>query len=322
MKKITLTTIFLWIAAIAYAGVGPKIQFKDSAIDFGTASGGEIVNCTFIFTNTGDETLSIKSVQPSCGCTSAGNWTKDVEPGKTGTIPLRFDTSHFSGAVSKATVVQCNARSNAVLSITLKGTVYREWNASPQSATLLIYPNASNAAARVRIVNSGTNYAALFHPTVSNARNSYVLQLATNAPGKDYILTVSVKPPLVTPIDYGDITIQTSRSNNLPVTIPLVLNRLPWFNIYPCPISIPKNYSNQFVELVTIVNNAPYSVNLSNPSFTDTNIQVTLASATPGHYYTLKVEIPPNYRSTKPMAVTVQTSNTNEPSIQIPFVRN
>ena len=322
MKKITLTTIFLWIAAIAYAGVGPKIQFKDSAIDFGTASGGEIVNCTFIFTNTGDETLSIKSVQPSCGCTSAGNWTKDVEPGKTGTIPLRFDTSHFSGAVSKATVVQCNARSNAVLSITLKGTVYREWNVSPQTATLLIYPNASNATARVRIVNSGTNYAALFHPTVSNARNSYVLQLATNAPGKDYILTVSVKPPLVTPIDYGDITIQTSRSNNLPVTIPLVLNRLPWFNIYPCPISIPKNYSNQFVGLVTIVNNAPYSVNLSNPSFTDTNIQVTLASATPGHYYTLKVEIPPNYRSTKPMAVTVQTSNTNEPSIQIPFVRN
>jgi hypothetical protein len=322
MKKITLTTIFLWIAAIAYAGVGPKIQFKDSAIDFGTASGGEIVNCTFIFTNTGDETLSIKSVQPSCGCTSAGNWTKDVEPGKTGTLPLRFDTSHFSGAVSKAVVVQCNARSNAVLSITLKGTVYREWNASPQTATLLIYPNASNATARVRIVNSGTNYAALFHPTVSNARNSYVLQLATNAPGKDYILTVSVKPPLVTPIDYGDITIQTSRSNNLPVTIPLVLNRMPWFNIYPCPISIPKNYSNQFVGLVTIVNNAPYSVNLSNPSFTDTNIQVTLASATPGHYYTLKVEIPPNYRSTKPMAVTVQTSNTNEPSIQIPFVRN
>ena len=322
MKKITLTTIFLWIAAIAYAGVGPKIQFKDSAIDFGTASGGEIVNCTFIFTNTGDETLSIKSVQPSCGCTSAGNWTKDVEPGKTGPIPLRFDTSHFSGAVSKATVVQCNARSNAVLSITLKGTVYREWNVSPQTATLLIYPNASNATARVRIVNSGTNYAALFHPTVSNARNSYVLQLATNAPGKDYILTVSVKPPLVTPIDYGDITIQTSRSNKLPVTIPLVLNRMPWFNIYPCPISIPKNYTNQFVGLVTIVNNAPYSVNLSNPSFTDTNIQVTLASATPGHYYTLKVEIPPNYRSTKPMAVTVQTSNTNEPSIQIPFVRN
>jgi hypothetical protein len=322
MKKITLTTIFLWIAAIAYAGVGPKIQFKDSAIDFGTASGGEIVNCTFIFTNTGDETLSIKSVQPSCGCTSAGNWTKDVEPGKTGTLPLRFDTSHFSGAVSKAAVVQCNARSNAVLSITLKGTVYREWNANPQTTTLLIYPNASNATARVRIVNSGTNYAALFHPTVSNARNSYVLQLATNAPGKDYILTVSVKPPLVTPIDYGDITIQTSRSNNLPVTIPLVLNRMPWFNIYPCPISIPKNYSNQFVGLVTIVNNAPYSVNLSNPSFTDTNIQVTLASATPGHYYTLKVEIPPNYRSTKPMAVTVQTSNTNEPSIQIPFVRN
>ena len=147
MKKITLTTILLGIAAMAYAGLGPEIQFKEGAIDFGTVSGGDLVNCTFIFTNTGDETLSIKSVQPSCGCTSAGDWTKAVEPGKTGTIPLRFDTSHFSGAVSKAAVVQCNARSNAVISITLKGTVYRELNASPQTATLVIYPNASNAAA-------------------------------------------------------------------------------------------------------------------------------------------------------------------------------
>ena len=83
MKKITLTTILLGIAAMAYAGLGPEIQFKEGAIDFGTVSGGELVNCTFIFTNTGDETLSIKSVQPSCGCTSAGDWTKAVEPGKT-----------------------------------------------------------------------------------------------------------------------------------------------------------------------------------------------------------------------------------------------
>ena len=103
-------------------------------------------------------------------------------------------------------------RSNAVLSIILKGTVYRELNASPQTATLMIYPNASNAVSRIKIVNSGTNYVALFNPTVSNLRgNSYVLKLATNAPGKDYILTVSVKLPLVTPIDYGDITIQTSQ---------------------------------------------------------------------------------------------------------------
>ena len=72
------------------------------------------------------------------------------------------------------------------------------------------------------------------------------------------------------------------------------------------------------MDSVTIVNNAPYSGSPSNPSFTDTNIQVTLASATPGQYYTLKVAIPPNYRSTKAQAVTVQTSNTNEPSIQIP----
>jgi hypothetical protein len=322
MKKITLATIIFGLAANAYAGVGPEIQFKAKTIDFGTITGGEMVNSTFTFTNTGDEPLIIKSVQPSCGCTTAGEWTKKVDPGKTGIIPLRFDGTHFNGAVSKTITVQCNTRSNAVQCISLKGSVYRELNTSPQTATLMLYPKSSNVVSRVRITNIGTNYVALFNPAVANLRgNSYNLKLATNTAGKDYTLTVSAKMPIVTPMDYGDITIQTSRSNK-PVTIPLVFNRVPWFNIYPSPISIPRNYTNQFLGVVTIVNNAPYPVTLSNPSFTDTNLQVSLASATPGRNYTLKVAIPPNYRSTRPMAITVQTSNTNEPGIQIPFLRN
>src|SRR5689334_23002868 len=52
---------------------GPKIQFDNAIHDFGKAKSGEPVKYTYYFTNTGDQVLEITHVQPSCGCTTAGD---------------------------------------------------------------------------------------------------------------------------------------------------------------------------------------------------------------------------------------------------------
>ena len=69
---------------------GPKIQFADIVYDFGKVNSGAPVKHTFVFTNIGTATLQILDVHPGCGCTTAGTWDKQVEPGKTGSIPLEF----------------------------------------------------------------------------------------------------------------------------------------------------------------------------------------------------------------------------------------
>src|SRR5690349_7331106 len=51
---------------------GPKAQFAVPVYDFGRVQAGDVVKYTFIFTNTGDQTLEVSHVQPSCGCTTAG----------------------------------------------------------------------------------------------------------------------------------------------------------------------------------------------------------------------------------------------------------
>ena len=89
-------------------GVGPKIKFANTVHDFGRISGGDITKCDFVFTNVGDKTLEITDVRPGCGCTTAGAWTRQVEPGKTGTIPLQFNSANFHGAVTKTATVTCN----------------------------------------------------------------------------------------------------------------------------------------------------------------------------------------------------------------------
>src|SRR5262249_29786316 len=73
-------------AAADTNAAAPKIQFQTPSYDFGRVKSGEPVKYTYVFTNTGDALLTVKDVHPSCGCTTAGEWSHTVEAGKTGTI--------------------------------------------------------------------------------------------------------------------------------------------------------------------------------------------------------------------------------------------
>ena len=63
---------------VTIGAIGPKIAFETPVYDFGKVKSGDLVKHTFTFTNTGDELLILTNVQPSCGCTTAGEWTKKV----------------------------------------------------------------------------------------------------------------------------------------------------------------------------------------------------------------------------------------------------
>src|SRR2546421_7663299 len=70
---------------------GGRIQFATPVYDFGRIKAGELVKYTFMFTNVGDQALELSNVQPSCGCTTAGEFTHKVMPGETGKVPIQFN---------------------------------------------------------------------------------------------------------------------------------------------------------------------------------------------------------------------------------------
>src|SRR5262249_13233110 len=86
---------------------GPRIQFSEPAFDFGKVSFGTVVQHDYIFTNTGDQLLVIKDVHPACGCTTVRNWSREIAPGKAGTISINFETANISGPVAKSIMVAC-----------------------------------------------------------------------------------------------------------------------------------------------------------------------------------------------------------------------
>ena len=100
---------------------GPVLKFKDvgDTHDFGTLKKGPIVHYTFEFTNTGNEPLIIKDINPSCGCTSVefektkSGWDQmPVMPGKKGHIQVGLRTAEQHDNFFKDVSILSNA-SNA-----------------------------------------------------------------------------------------------------------------------------------------------------------------------------------------------------------------
>jgi len=99
------------------------IQWKDTAIDFGAKKMGDIVNLTFVCTNTGNKPLYLFDVHPSCGCTLVDYSKAPIAPGQQGKIDAQFDTkkSH-SPEVHKTIFVRTNSN-DASRYLSFSGTV-------------------------------------------------------------------------------------------------------------------------------------------------------------------------------------------------------
>ncbi|NMM49216.1 DUF1573 domain-containing protein [Marinigracilibium pacificum] len=97
---------FFEISALAQA----KIEFRQTKHNFGEIEeeGGPVKH-TFVFENTGNDTLRIENVRASCGCTTPA-WTKqDVMPGDTGYIIAEYNPFNRPGGFNKSLTVNSNA---------------------------------------------------------------------------------------------------------------------------------------------------------------------------------------------------------------------
>ena len=86
----------------------PKIEFERTSHDFGKLIQGEKVSYTFKFKNTGNASLVISGVVPSCSCTVAQFTKTPVLPGEEGIITVNFNTETKKGTVINSVVVQAN----------------------------------------------------------------------------------------------------------------------------------------------------------------------------------------------------------------------
>lgn len=119
--KVFLFVFLLSTSSLANAQA--DMNFKQTTHDFGTVQAGkDTLWYMFVFTNSGNEPLTINDVKTSCDCTLA-EWPKNtIQPGKTAVIKGGFKIEHKSGTFEKNIIIIANT-SPATTFLTLKGDI-------------------------------------------------------------------------------------------------------------------------------------------------------------------------------------------------------
>ena len=101
---------------------GAKIEFAKETHDFGDIKYGSDGVYNFEFKNTGSAPLILSNAKGSCGCTTPF-WSKEpINPGKTGSIKVEYDTKR-PGPFNKSVTITSNASNEPTKIIHIKGTV-------------------------------------------------------------------------------------------------------------------------------------------------------------------------------------------------------
>jgi hypothetical protein len=310
-------------APVSISAIGPKIDFETPVYDFGKVKSGELVKHIFNFTNSGDDVLILTNVQPSCGCTTAGDWTRKVEPGKTGTIPIQFNSANYSGQVMKTVTVTSNDKSKASFGLQIKGTVWKPIDVQPSFAVMNIPPDTqSNVTTKVHIVNNMDEVVTLSPP--ESTQKAFTATLVTNTAGKDFDMIVTAQPPFDQPNLQSQITIKTSSTNVPTLTVTA------WANVQqPVVVSPPQvvlaagPLANKQTVSVNIQNNSAKPLKLSDAAVDAKGAEVQLTEPNPGRAFTATMTFPQGFDLAQGSKAefTVKSDHPKFPLIKVPITQ-
>jgi hypothetical protein len=309
--------------AAAAAKDGPQIQFSELVHDFGKVDSGALVKYTYVFTNAGNATLEITGVKPGCGCTTTADWDKRVEPGKTGSIPIQFNSGGYGGEVHKTVTVSCNDPAHAEVILQLKGNVWKPIDVNPIMATFTPGPDSlSNETRVVKIVNNLEEPVML--SDLQSTNPAIRAELKTIREGKEFELSVTALAPFQTQHIWSPIILKTSTSRMPTITVNCYLNVQPAMAAIPSQITLPAGpLTNAPIFSLTIRNNTTNLVSLSEPAINAAGAEVKLAEVQKGRVFNLTATFPEGFQSQpgQPLEVSVKSDNPRYPVVKIPIIQ-
>lgn len=122
MKKLSVLLLGLFVSVVAMSQA--VVKFEENEYDFGKIyeKDGDVTH-VFKFVNEGDSALIITNVRASCGCTTP-SWTKTpIEPGKEGSIKVKYSTRNRPGKFSKSITVTTNNMAEGSKRLIIRGEV-------------------------------------------------------------------------------------------------------------------------------------------------------------------------------------------------------
>ncbi len=198
------------VASLAVARVASADLQWDKTVQKAQCPENESVEFRFSFRNTGQKTVNIESVRPSCHCTTATLDKKEYAPGEKGEIVANVDTEGAIGEVHKLITVATDQATNASISLEMIIDIQRPVEVSPQFVFWRI--GEKNDTRKVELKSEPA------HPlqvtAVTSTNPHFTANFQTVVKGQQY--EIQVTPDSTAEKQTAELTIQTDTPAEAP----------------------------------------------------------------------------------------------------------
>lgn len=304
-------------------GEVPNIEFDTPVFDFGRVMAGTKVSHDFWLTNTGTGPLEILAVRMSCGCTSAGQYDRIIQPGESGHIPVKVATDELSGKLTKTVTIHTNiAPPHAVVSLQVKGEVWEAVAATPRSAVFGKITSPGEVVRKLSVVNNTEDTAEL--TDLSSNNPTFRAEVRVLEPGRRFEVTVTATPPFVTGNNEGVITMSTGVSDMPKLQIYASAYVPPTIDVTPKRLAIPvaPAVAKPFRRRLYVRNHdVRQTLKLSGVVTSNPQVTAQVTETVPGRAYQIILSFPAGYRVPQGGdRLTFKTNAVSMPQITVPIV--
>jgi hypothetical protein len=300
---------------------GPAIRFDSTSFSFGTAMAGDVVSHAFFFTNTGNRTLEIKAVTPSCGCTVPGEWTHRLEPGDTGRIPLELNTSRFAGPVTEVTSVTCNDRARYKVVLSFTGRVIRSLDINPWNVILKpVIDSGVGASNSSEIINQLSDPITIGNPISDN--QLFQPELTTIIPGRKFRLTVRSAAVNRATMMHGNISMRTSSAKTPTITVGVLAIPQEPLVVSPTVLELPAGpLASSTNVTISLHNNGRNPLKITQATIDIHGAEVEFKELQPGHEFELTASFSAGFQlpRNREAALTIKLSGERAPLLKVPL---
>jgi hypothetical protein len=304
---------------------GPGIHFGSMKYNFGVIEEGKLVNHSFEFTNNGTETLIVSEVHPTCGCTVAGDYDKEVKPGQQGKIPLSFKTSGYDGPVTKTITVKTNVPDKTDLSLTIEGTVKISVSVNPRTLFLgnIERNRTTPITGKIAITNRLPGAIKITEVTVANENAE--TNLETIKAGFEYSINVTVNPPYKDGQVMGTVLIKTDSKISPEITAQFSYYLEPMVRAFPNPLFVDmEKIANGVAQEITIECNECQNMRIAELTSNNNKVKMTLKEGERGKRYVVVLSFPKDFTfdPDNTFMITFKAKNVpNEPTFSVPVLK-
>jgi hypothetical protein len=302
---------------------GPGIVISNSTFNFGDVEEGALVNHAFDFTNNGTETLIIENVQPTCGCTVAGDYDKEIKPGAHGKIPLSLNTKGYDGAVKKTIHVKTNVTDKSDVIVMLEGKVKMSIALEPRSLFLGNIERKKEEPKTGKITIKNNLPKPIKITEIIPPRDSVKATLDTVKPGFEYSLNITVNPPFTDGQNMENVILKTDNKQKPEISAPFSYYYEPIVRVFPNPLYLSAEQLTKGSEQTINIDGAvDANIKVVNISVSDPKVKSELKEITKGTKYTLVLTVPAGYalenENNKNLKVSFKIKNIpNEPEFVV-----